>query len=101
MIVVFSENWLEKKHNRISTFISSMFPGKAAQEYENENSCSDKNILQTVKELDKTGHDYFLIPEEVINTTASIIFLNHLKARCFGLFNVWNTDFTDIADLHG
>ena len=66
VIVVFSENWLEKKHNRISAFISSMFTGKAAQEYENENRCSDKSILQTVEELDKTGYDYFLIPEEVI-----------------------------------
>ena len=60
-LVVFSDEWLENGNDRISTFITSMFPEKAATEYQNENGLSDKNILQTVEELDKTGRDYFLI----------------------------------------
>jgi len=61
VIIVFSNGWLENGNNRISSFIASMFPGKAPSEYENENAMSDNNILQTVDELDKPKHDYFLV----------------------------------------
>jgi hypothetical protein len=60
-LIVFSDEWLDNENDRISPFISSMFPGKAVVEYQNENGRSDKNILQTVEELEKTGRDYFLI----------------------------------------
>jgi len=60
-IIVFSDEWLENGNDRISTFLSSMFPGKSVEEYQNENGRSDKNILQTVEELEKSGRDYFLI----------------------------------------
>ena len=60
-LIVFSEQWLEKGQDYISPFIAGMFPGKATSEYENENGRSDKNILQVVEELEKTGRDYFLI----------------------------------------
>jgi len=60
-LVVFSEQWLENGNDYISPFITTMFPGKAESEYQNENGRSDKNILQMVEELDKTARDYFLI----------------------------------------
>jgi len=61
ILVVFSDEWVENNSDRISSFLASMFSGKTAEEYQNENGLSDKNILQTVDELDKTGFDYFLI----------------------------------------
>jgi predicted ATPase len=60
-LIVFSNQWLEKGNDYISPFITSMFLGKAETEYQNENGRSDKNILQVVEELEKTGRDYFLI----------------------------------------
>lgn len=60
-LIVFSDQWLENGNDYISPFITTMFPGKAESEYQNENGRSDKNILQTVEELEKTGRDYFLI----------------------------------------
>ncbi|MDR2089001.1 MAG: AAA family ATPase [Clostridiales Family XIII bacterium] len=59
-LVVFDKAWIEDG-DRISPFLTNMFPGKTPQEYQNENGRSDKNILQTVEELDKTGLDYFLL----------------------------------------
>ncbi len=61
VLVVFNAQWLENGTDYISPFITSMFPGKAEVEYQNENGRSDKNVLQLVEELDKTGRDYFLI----------------------------------------
>ena len=60
-LIVFSDQWLENGIDYISPFITTMFPGKAESEYQNENGRSDKNILQAVEELEKTGRDYFLI----------------------------------------
>jgi len=60
-LVVFSEEWLENGNDYISPFITTMFPGKTKSEYQNENGRSDKNILQVVDELEKTGRDYLLI----------------------------------------
>ena len=60
-LIVFSEEWLASGQNYISPFITSMFPGKSPNEYQNENGRSDKNILQVVEELEKTGRDYFMV----------------------------------------
>lgn len=60
-VVIFSDEWIAEGRDRISSFLATMFPGKAADEYQNENGTSDKNILQTVEELDKAGREYFLI----------------------------------------
>jgi ABC-type cobalamin/Fe3+-siderophores transport system ATPase subunit len=60
-LIVFSEEWMASGQNYISPFITSMFPGKSPNEYQNENGRSDKNILQVVEELEKTGRDYFLV----------------------------------------
>ncbi len=61
VLVVFSHQWLENGNDYINSTISTMFPGKAKPEYEQENGRSDKNILQVVEELDKVGRDYFLV----------------------------------------
>lgn len=61
VLIVFSESWLESGINYISPFLASMFPGKAAAEYENENGQSDKSLLEMVDELEKTGREYFLV----------------------------------------
>jgi predicted ATPase len=61
VLILFSESWIENDIDRISPFIASMFAGKTVSEYQNENGRSDKNILQTVEELDKFGLDYFLV----------------------------------------
>lgn len=60
-LIVFSEQWLENGNDYISPFITTMFPGKAAPEYQNENGRSDKNILQMIEELEKTARDYFVV----------------------------------------
>jgi len=59
--IVFSEAWLEHNQDYINPFLSTMFPGKTVQQYQNENGRSDKNILQVVEELEKVGRDYCLI----------------------------------------
>lgn len=61
VLVVFSDEWLDKGQDRISPFIASMFPGKAADAYQNENGIVEKNILCFVADLDKTKMDYFLV----------------------------------------
>ena len=60
-LIVFSDQWLENGNDYISSFIATMFPGKVESEYQNENGRSDKNILQVVEELEKTGRDYYII----------------------------------------
>ena len=60
-LIMFSDQWLANGQDYISPFITSMFPGKSPNEYQNENGRSDKNILQVVEELEKTGRDYFLV----------------------------------------
>ncbi|WP_419584389.1 PHP domain-containing protein, partial [Thiolapillus sp.] len=54
VLIVFSESWLDNGNDYVSPFITTMFPGKSPEEYENENARSDKNILQVVEELEKT-----------------------------------------------
>lgn len=61
LLVVFSDHWLENGDDYINPFLTTMFPGKTPQQYQNENGRSDKNILQVVDELNKIGRDYFLI----------------------------------------
>lgn len=61
VLIIFSEQWLERGDDYINPFISSMFTGRIPQQYQNKNGLSDKNILQTVEELNKIGRDYILI----------------------------------------
>ena len=61
VLIVFSNDWLNNGEDRISSFIDSMYPGKTPSEYQNNNSMSNKNLLQTVEGLDSIYHDYFLV----------------------------------------
>ncbi|MCU0287152.1 MAG: AAA family ATPase [Acidobacteria bacterium] len=61
LLIVFSDQWLENGNDYIAPILSSLFPGKVANEYQHENGRSEKNILQVVEELDKNSRDYFLI----------------------------------------
>lgn len=60
-LIVFSDQWLENGNDRISPILSSMFPGRALNEYQHKDGRSDKNILQVVEELDKISLDYFFV----------------------------------------
>ena len=60
-LVVFHDEWIHEGKDYISPFITSVFPGKTPAEYQNENGRSDRNILQVIEELNKTGRNYFLI----------------------------------------
>lgn len=61
VLIVFSDDWLDSGKDYINPFISSMFPGKTKDEYEHENGCSEKTLLQMVETLDGMSRDYFLI----------------------------------------
>ncbi|MDR1095736.1 MAG: AAA family ATPase [Spirochaetaceae bacterium] len=61
VLIAFSDSWIENGQDRVSPFLTTMFPGKTPTEYQNENGRSDKNILQMVEELKKIEKDYFLI----------------------------------------
>lgn len=60
-LIVFSDEWIANGMDYINPFITSMFTGKAASEYEHDDGRSDKNLLQLVTELDNTNRDYFLV----------------------------------------
>lgn len=61
VLIVFSDDWMNIGKDYINPFISSMFPGKTKDEYEHENGCSEKTLLQMLEALDGLSRDYFLI----------------------------------------
>lgn len=62
VLIVFSDDWMDSGKDYINSFIASMFPGKTKEEYEHENGCSEKTLLQMVEMLDGLSRgDYFLI----------------------------------------
>ncbi len=62
VLIVFSDAWMDSGKDYINSFIASMFPGKTKGEYEHENGCSEKTLLQMVEILDGLSRgDYFLI----------------------------------------
>jgi ABC-type cobalamin/Fe3+-siderophores transport system ATPase subunit len=61
-LIVFSDDWIESGKDYINPFLANMFPGKTKEEYEHENGCSEKTLLQMVETLDGLSRgDYFLI----------------------------------------
>jgi predicted ATPase len=86
VLIVFDDSWIEGGNDRISPFLTAMFPGKTPDEYQNENGRSDKNILQTVEELQKVGKDYFLIFAHVEDSKG---LWNETKG---GKLSDWRTD---------
>jgi chromosome segregation protein len=62
VLIVFNDDWMDSGKGYINSFIASMFPGKTKEEYEHENGCSEKTLLQMVEMLDGLSRgDYFLI----------------------------------------
>lgn len=62
VLIVFSDAWIDSGSDYINSFISNMFPGKTKKEYEHENGCSEKTLLQTIETLDSLScGEYFLI----------------------------------------
>lgn len=62
VLIVFSDAWLDAGKDYINSFLASMFPGKTNEEYENENGCSEKTLLQMVSMLDGLSRgDYFVV----------------------------------------
>jgi chromosome segregation protein len=61
VLIVFGDDWLDAGKDYINPFISTMFPGKTKDEYEHENGCSEKTLLQVVETLDGISREYLLI----------------------------------------
>jgi hypothetical protein len=61
VLIAFADAWIANGQDRISQFLTTMFPGETASEYQKGNARSDKNILQMMEELKKMEGDYFLI----------------------------------------
>ena len=62
VLIMFSDAWMDSGKDYINSFIASMFPGKTKGEYEHENGCSEKTLLQMIEMLDGLSRgDYFLI----------------------------------------
>ena len=61
VLVVFGDSWWKSKSDYINPFLGTMFPGKRPEEYEQENGCSEKTLLQMVEMLDGLSRDYFLV----------------------------------------
>lgn len=60
-LIVFHEDWIvnPEKEDYINSFISVTFAGQA--NYDNLNSRSNHDLLETIRELDKFERDYLLI----------------------------------------
>jgi chromosome segregation protein len=60
-LVVFHEEWIDNKENadHINSFLGLTFAGQTG--YDNSNARSNHDLIETIRELDKFGKDYFLI----------------------------------------
>ncbi|MBI5192438.1 MAG: AAA family ATPase [Nitrospirae bacterium] len=60
-IVIFNDDWISNTENKdyINDFLRVTFAGRS--NYENENARSNHYLLETIRELDKFGRDYFLL----------------------------------------
>ena len=60
-LVVFHDDWIlnQEQQDYINSFLSVTFAGQA--NYDNNNSRSNHDLLETIRELDKLARDYFLI----------------------------------------
>ncbi len=61
MLVIFSEDWIADGKDYINPFLISEFQGKTPEEYENENSCSNNDILTTLKNLQDQHKRFFVL----------------------------------------
>ncbi len=60
-VVVFNDEWISNTENKnyIRDFLGVTFATQS--NYENSNARSNHNLLETIRELDKFGRDYFLL----------------------------------------
>ena len=60
-LVVFSDQWFDNKNqaNQIQDFLNVTFAG--VPNFEDENTHSNHDVVETVRELDKFNKDYFLV----------------------------------------
>lgn len=61
VVVVFSDEWVRNRENvnYVQNFINLTFATQS--NFENENSRSNHDLLETIRELDKFERDYFLV----------------------------------------
>ena len=60
-LVVFQEDWIDNKENtdHINGFLGLTFAGQSG--YDNSNARSNHDLIETIRELDKFGKEFFLI----------------------------------------
>lgn len=60
-LVMFQEDWIDNKENtdHINSFLSLTFAGQSG--YDNSNARSNHDLIETIRELDKFGKEFFLI----------------------------------------
>lgn len=60
-LVIFSDEWIDntEQTDHINSFLGVTFAGQA--NYDNSNARSNHDLLDTIRELNKFGRDYFLI----------------------------------------
>ncbi len=61
VLVVFNDDWIRNSENKdyINDFLGVTFSGQS--NYDNRNTRSNHNLLETIKKLDEFGKDYFLL----------------------------------------
>jgi len=60
-LIVFSDKWLDKDKDYINQFLNIAFTGKTPETYEQENSRTSLNLIDTIKKLNEYQRDYFII----------------------------------------
>jgi hypothetical protein len=60
-LIVFSDKWLENNLDYINQFLNVAFTGKTPEIYEQKNSRTSLNLIDTIKKLDEYQRDYFII----------------------------------------
>lgn len=65
-LVVFSDDWIVDG-DYVNPFLTSVFEGKTAAEYEHENGRSSVSVIDTIKRLEALHKDFFLVFAHVEN----------------------------------
>ena len=60
-LVVFSDEWISDGQDYINNFLNVTFSGKTPSQYEQENSRSNDNLLETLKKLEGYDKKFFII----------------------------------------
>lgn len=82
-LVIFNPTeWLSDSNDYINQFITQTFAGK--HNFENENGCSNDNLLSTIKMLDAFEKDYFIIMAHIEQRSGFYKELNGGRISGFG-----------------